>query len=218
MKTRITILLLLLGFASCKHRIDPASKESIWADKSSLTGYNFTNKIYYPDSSWVTRTDKVLLDSNFTKRNLRIIDKEFAELLDQYRQLFKYRFYILDTIQYKHSLYHLLILEQYWNIVSIDKSTSLRIIVSSGDSVISSYKLAEKYEANCYSSTTSSIMLPENKIITRSVSTTVSDAEDPDHPALPNSSQVTQFFRFDQQLRQFVSWKKSITTVRYWKE
>ena len=103
----------------------------MWFDLRSFVGDSKEYKIFFPDSSWLYKPIKGELDTSFINKNIRTLDINLAKYLDEFRQLFVYKFNVLDTLQNYQSRHKLLILEQYKDTVMLDKSISLKLIVTS---------------------------------------------------------------------------------------
>jgi hypothetical protein len=215
-KTLVIILFCYYAFAATQcHRQKLTYRERFWIDSCSFISDSKAYKIYYLDSSWIKALKKMTYDSAFIARNLKIIDKTLADKLDSFRQFYSYRFSLLDTLRIENSRTHLLVLEEYHDTVSNERYSSLNLLICSKTNVLSSIVLSEEYRKSLFNYFTSSIIVNENKKISRTVSEVCSDMAN-DNGSLPSSiTTITKFSRYDSNLGQFVIWRKPIEKIEY---
>jgi hypothetical protein len=213
MRNKIIIFsLLLIGSASCKHQIaDTSTWQTMWYDINTITAGNKEYKIFFLSKEWIESQKKVALDSNFIKKNIKTIDINLINDSDQYGQITNYKMYILDTLKIEQHRNHIIILEQVDDVL-LGERYSLKLIIVSKMSVLSSYTLADKTREGSHDVVISSVIVPGNKIISRIVENNCSDYEDKGSLHC-KSKQSTRFFNYDPQLGQYVSWKKSIQII-----
>jgi hypothetical protein len=213
---RIFLLLsisILLSCA-CKHErsVDRTSLTVIWKDIDSLVNHSKNFQIYYFDSSWLTRS-KHCLDSNFINANLFKLDSELADGIEALKSIgikITYDFYILDTLKRDARNNFLLILERYKGYGPLPRMNyySLILVAISGDTIVSGFHLAENYQEVLGTITKSSIILPGNRIISRTIHHHCSDYEDEYRYCSWEYS--TEFLEYDTLFKRFIPYKKAI--------
>jgi hypothetical protein len=144
----------------------------MWKDADSLINETTGNKVYYFDSTFLKRYHETKSDTSFVNKNLKFIDGEIAE----FKQFYSYQIGILDTIRNEQSHLFILIHEKNQGEAGVlSKASSIKLIVVFQNRVLSTYTLAEISEGNLWNEIRSSIILPGNQIITRTVTRGCSD-------------------------------------------
>lgn len=220
MKTSIIpITIFLITLYSCNYRqssdykLDYESRKVVWNDIDSLTGYSKNFKIFFLDSSWNNRSVKCT-DSNFIKANLSKIDN--SSIRGQYLngKGFTSEYFLLDTL--KNDKFGVFILLLGKHLYPADPSilnySNLFLVKFSGDKVFTSILLAQTKVNHVINKIKTSILLPDFKIITRTVYHWCDD------PSTNEKIECgwtinTDFKTYDPQAEIYVSYEKSIQKI-----
>jgi hypothetical protein len=213
-RTFLLLSISILLSSACKHErsVDRTSIAVMWKDIDSLVNHSKNFQIYYCDSSWLKRS-KHYLDSNFINTNLFKLDYLLADEIEALKSIgikSTYDFYILDTLKRDSQNDFLLILEKYKDYPPIARTNyySLILVLISEDTIVSAFHLAEKYQEVLGTCTRSSIILPGNRIISRTISHHCSDCEDEYRYCSWEYS--TEFVEYDTLLKRFIPYRKAI--------
>jgi len=173
-KLPLCIGILLICFLSCndnKH-IDPSSVNRIWCDSDSLLKEISGNQVYYLDQPTAQEGLKNHLDTTFVFDNLSVLNAELME----FNQIYTYKFYVVDTIKRVLNRFVIVVLEQYEaKLGPYIKSEALKLVHVRNGKVLSAFTLAANRTGSLTQTTISSVLMPDNRIISRSVKRICSD-------------------------------------------
>jgi len=198
---------------SCKDnkQIDPSSVKRMWYGSDSLLNELSGNKVYYLDQPTIQKGLKNHLDTTFVFDNLSVLNAELIE----FKQIFTYKFYVVDTIKRVLNRFVIVVLEQYEAKLGPPiKSDALKLIHVRNGKVLSAFTLAANRTGSLIQTTTSSILMPDNRIISRRIDRICSDFITSDKGELNCwYTQSTYFYEYDYLSDKYSMYQKSINVT-----
>jgi hypothetical protein len=214
-KLPLFIGIILICLLSCKdnEQIDPSSVKRMWYDSDSLLMELKGKRVYYLDQSTIQKGLRNPLDTDFVNDNLSVLN---AELIES-EQLYTYKFYVLDTIKRVFRRFVIVVLEQYEvKLGPYMKSDALKLIHVRNGEVLSAFTLAANRTGILTQTTASSVLLPDNRIISRIVDRICSDAITSDNGELNCwYTQTTSFYEYDYFSDKYSMYQKSINITEH---
>ena len=211
-KIILPLVFLTLLIISCRNKNRNIFDENLsyWDNFNQLNYNSKDYQLFSLDSSWYKVHHKTLLDSNFVNHNIQAIDTFLSSELTMYKQFYKYKFYLLDTLKIAKEGTYLLLLEQYRTDPTLDEYDALVMIIISGKKVLTSYHLAHYISSNCYNSIKSSVILDNNRIISRITDLSCSDSQDENGKSPCTRTFTTAEFKYENYYGKFRQTSKTV--------
>jgi len=174
-RLHLPFILLLALLAGCRNSSDPLSRREIWKNTPPVISSSGDQQLFYLDSAFLEKFTKIPADTGFIRANLEKIDLTLNEELKLYGKFYKYRFYILDTLNSRGTVKELLLLEEYESDPPYGKHQAVILCIIRNNTVTGSCKLAGITTMPLFTDLTTSVIYRGNHICTRKVERSCSD-------------------------------------------